>query len=68
MALPSLLPCLSWADSFRLQVRFALLALNVFSQTDKVTDSEGFYNLLIDLLEDEEEQDEVGSLLKWWNQ
>ncbi|KAJ3512357.1 hypothetical protein NMY22_g15355 [Coprinellus aureogranulatus] len=50
------------------QVRFALLASNVFSQADKVTDSEGFYRHLIDLLEDEEEQEEVASLLKWWNQ
>ncbi|KAJ3522177.1 hypothetical protein NMY22_g12000 [Coprinellus aureogranulatus] len=49
------------------QVRFALLSSNVFCQADKKTDSEGFYSLMIDLLEDEEEKVEVASLLKWWN-
>ena len=39
----------------------------MFSQTGKVTDSEGFYNHLVDLLEDEEEKEEVASLLNWWN-
>ncbi|KAJ3501625.1 hypothetical protein NMY22_g18862 [Coprinellus aureogranulatus] len=50
------------------QVRFALLSSNIFSRTDKVTDSEGFYNLIIDLLEDPDEKEEVAALLKWWNQ
>ena len=39
-----------------------------FSRTDKSKDSEFFYNLLIDVLEDPEEYVEVSDLLKWWNQ
>ncbi|KAH6910439.1 hypothetical protein BKA70DRAFT_1424106 [Coprinopsis sp. MPI-PUGE-AT-0042] len=31
------------------------------------TDSETFYNSVLDLLEDPEEQDEVQELLSWWN-
>ncbi|KAJ3518520.1 hypothetical protein NMY22_g13631 [Coprinellus aureogranulatus] len=50
------------------QVRFALSSSAVFSRTDLVTDSEFFYNLIIDLLEDEHEYVEVKDLLKWWNQ
>ncbi|KAJ3535083.1 hypothetical protein NMY22_g6646 [Coprinellus aureogranulatus] len=50
------------------QVRFALNDSPSFSRTDLVTDSEYFYNLIIDLLEDESEKEEVGDLLKWWNQ
>ncbi|KAJ3540837.1 hypothetical protein NMY22_g4128 [Coprinellus aureogranulatus] len=50
------------------QVRFALMSSNIFSRTDQMTDSEGFYNLIVDLLEDPDEKDEVTSLLKWWNQ
>jgi hypothetical protein len=50
-----------------LQVRFALSSSPVFSRTDTVTDSEFFYNLVVDLLEDESEREEVADLLKWWN-
>ncbi|KAJ3519984.1 hypothetical protein NMY22_g12949 [Coprinellus aureogranulatus] len=50
------------------QVRFALSATAIFSRTDSVTDSEYFYNLVIDLLEDETEAVEVAELLQWWNQ
>ena len=50
-----------------LQVRFALSSSPVFSRTDTVTDSEFFYNLVVDLLEDENEREEVSDLLKWWN-
>ncbi|KAJ3526688.1 hypothetical protein NMY22_g10070 [Coprinellus aureogranulatus] len=50
------------------QVRFALSSQATFSRTDSVTDSEFFYNLIIELLEDTEEQVEVAELLKWWNQ
>ena len=32
-----------------------------------VMDSEGFYNTVLDLLEDAEEQEEVHELLVWWN-
>jgi hypothetical protein len=39
-----------------------------FSRTDKATDSEYFYELLIEVLEDPEEYVEVSELLKWWNQ
>lgn len=39
----------------------------MFSRTDTVTDSEFFYNLVIDLLEDEGEHAEVADLMKWWN-
>ncbi|KAJ3534587.1 hypothetical protein NMY22_g6866 [Coprinellus aureogranulatus] len=50
------------------QVRFALSDSPTFSRTDQLTDSEYFYNLIIDLLEDESEQAEVRDLLKWWDQ
>ena len=39
----------------------------VFSRTDTVTDSEKFYNLILDLFEDTEEKEEVDNLLMWWN-
>ncbi|RXW25760.1 hypothetical protein EST38_g2 [Candolleomyces aberdarensis] len=38
-----------------------------FSRTDTVTDSEYFYNLVLELLEDPEESNDVEDLLKWWN-
>ncbi|TEB28542.1 hypothetical protein FA13DRAFT_1594372, partial [Coprinellus micaceus] len=50
------------------QVRFALSSTATFSRTDTVTDSEYFYFLLIDLLDDPEEYEEVTSLIWWWNQ
>ena len=34
---------------------------------DTVTDSERFYNSILDLLEDPEETKEVDDLLTWWN-
>ncbi|KAH6894924.1 hypothetical protein BKA70DRAFT_1439093 [Coprinopsis sp. MPI-PUGE-AT-0042] len=49
------------------QVRFALTSASIFSRTDTETDSETFYNSVLDLLEDPEEQDEVQDLLGWWN-
>jgi hypothetical protein len=49
------------------QVRFALSSSPVFSRTDTVTDSERFYNSVLDLFEDVEEQQEVDQLLSWWN-
>lgn len=33
-----------------------------------ITDSEYFYNLIIDVLEDPDEHVEVGDLMIWWNQ
>ncbi|KIM80552.1 hypothetical protein PILCRDRAFT_526373 [Piloderma croceum F 1598] len=49
------------------QVRFALSSSSVFSRTDTVTDSERFYNSVVDLFEDVEEQEEVNELQTWWN-
>ncbi|KAH6869707.1 hypothetical protein BKA70DRAFT_1451784 [Coprinopsis sp. MPI-PUGE-AT-0042] len=49
------------------QVRFALTSTATFSRTDTITDSEKFYNSLITLLEDPEEQSEVKMLLRWWD-
>jgi hypothetical protein len=54
--------CLQWS-----QVRFALSSSAVFSRTDTVTDSERFYDTVLDLFEDVEEQQEVNDLLMWWN-
>lgn len=39
----------------------------VFSRTDTVTDSERFYNSILDFLEEPEEKQEVEELLVWWN-
>jgi hypothetical protein len=49
------------------QVRFALSSAAVFSRTDTVTDSERFYNSVLDYFEDVDEQQEVRELLIWWN-
>lgn len=32
-----------------------------------MTDSERFYNSMLDLFEDVEEREEVNDLLTWWN-
>ena len=39
----------------------------VFSRTDTVTDSEQFYNSLLELFEDLDEKQEVDEVLVWWN-
>ena len=39
----------------------------MFSRTDTVTDSERFYNSVIELFDDPEELEEVNELLVWWN-
>ena len=49
------------------QVRFALSSSSVFSRTDTVTDSERFYNSLLEILDDPAEKKEVDALLKWWD-
>ncbi|KIM76841.1 hypothetical protein PILCRDRAFT_77388 [Piloderma croceum F 1598] len=49
------------------QVRFALSSSPVFSRADTVTDSERFYNSVVDLFDDVEEREEVNDLLTWWN-
>jgi hypothetical protein len=48
-------------------MRFALSSSPVFSRMDTVTDSERFYNSILDLFEDAEEKEEVENLLTWWN-
>lgn len=50
-----------------MQARFALTSAQVFSRTDHVTDSERFYNSILELLDDREEKEEVDQLLMWWN-
>jgi hypothetical protein len=50
-----------------MQVRFALCSTSIFSRSDAVTDSETFYNSILDFLEDVEEKAEVEDLLNWWN-
>jgi len=50
------------------QVRFALSSTSVFSRTDMVTDSERFYNSVLQYFEDVDEKEQVDELLVWWNQ
>jgi hypothetical protein len=52
---------------FLRKVRFSLSSSPVFSRSDTVTDSERFYNSVIELLEDPDEQEEVNALVTWWN-
>ncbi|KAH6897814.1 hypothetical protein BKA70DRAFT_1116106 [Coprinopsis sp. MPI-PUGE-AT-0042] len=49
------------------QVQFSLTSASIFSCSDAETDSETFYNSVLDLLEDPEEQEEVKDLLSWWD-
>ena len=49
------------------KVRFGLSSSPVFSRTDTVTDSERFYNTVLDLFDDIDEREEVNDLLTWWN-
>jgi hypothetical protein len=49
------------------QVRFALCSSPIFSRTDTITDSERFYNTIIDLFDDIDENEEVNDLETWWN-
>jgi hypothetical protein len=39
----------------------------VFSRTDTVTDSERFYETVLELLEDPDEAQEANELLEWWD-
>ena len=41
--------------------------VQVFSRTNLITDSEHFYNSVLELLNDQEEKEEVEQLLLWWN-
>ncbi|RDB16267.1 hypothetical protein Hypma_003004 [Hypsizygus marmoreus] len=49
------------------QVHFALTSAGSFSRIDMVTDSERFYNSLLDMLEDCRDRPVVKQLLAWWN-
>jgi hypothetical protein len=49
------------------QVRFALLSSGTFTQSDTITDSEHFYNSILQFLEDADKKNEVDALLVWWN-
>ncbi|KAH6907544.1 hypothetical protein BKA70DRAFT_1427919 [Coprinopsis sp. MPI-PUGE-AT-0042] len=50
-----------------IQVRFSLTSASIFSCSDSETDSETFYNSILDLLKDPEEQEEAKDLLIWWD-
>jgi len=49
------------------QLRFALSSSSVFCRNDTSTDSERFYESVLDFLDHPEEQDGVRDLLRWWN-
>jgi hypothetical protein len=49
------------------KVHFCLSLSPVFSKSDNVTDSEHFYTIILDLLEDPDEAKEVDDLLRWWD-
>ena len=49
------------------QLRFALSSSSVFCRTDTSTDSERFYNTVLDFLDDPDEKPNVDELLDWWN-
>ncbi|KAF9458631.1 hypothetical protein BDZ94DRAFT_1173208, partial [Collybia nuda] len=49
------------------QTHFALSLLAVFSCTNNMTDSEHFYNSVLDFLDHPEEKEQVNKLLIWWN-
>jgi hypothetical protein len=49
------------------QVRFTLTSSPVFLRLDTATDTEHFYNSVLDLFEDPDERGEVNDLLVWWN-
>ncbi|KAG1898245.1 uncharacterized protein F5891DRAFT_1129640 [Suillus fuscotomentosus] len=46
---------------------FTLTSSPVFSHTDMVTDSERFYNSILEVFEDLDEKQEVDDLVVWWN-
>ncbi|RDB25671.1 hypothetical protein Hypma_006974 [Hypsizygus marmoreus] len=49
------------------QVRFALTSASQLSRSDTITDSERFYNTVLETLEDIKERENVNELLAWWN-
>jgi hypothetical protein len=44
-----------------------LLLSATFTRTDTTTDSEYFYNSILQVLEDPDKQEKVKALLIWWN-
>ncbi|RDB27960.1 hypothetical protein Hypma_002108 [Hypsizygus marmoreus] len=60
-----------WAGLLRskilVYVRFALSSSPVFCRTDIATDSQRFYDSIIEFLEDPMEKEEVSDLLTFWN-
>jgi len=50
-----------------IQARFALSSSSVFCRSDTSTDSERFYDTVLEFLDDPDEKDEVNDLLLWWN-
>ncbi|KAG6903668.1 hypothetical protein DXG01_015865, partial [Tephrocybe rancida] len=49
------------------QVTFSLCSSSIFSQTDNVSNSEQFYNSVLETFMDLDNSDEVAKLLNWWN-
>ncbi|KJA26299.1 hypothetical protein HYPSUDRAFT_132935 [Hypholoma sublateritium FD-334 SS-4] len=49
------------------QARFALCSSSIFNRNDTITDSERFYDSILEYLEDPDEADDVNHLLAWWN-
>ncbi|EGO04310.1 hypothetical protein SERLA73DRAFT_43921, partial [Serpula lacrymans var. lacrymans S7.3] len=49
------------------QVCFALLSQSVFSRTGTVTDLEGFFNTIMESLQDTNDIEETNDLLAWWD-
>ncbi|KAH9930787.1 hypothetical protein B0H21DRAFT_699948 [Amylocystis lapponica] len=49
------------------QVHFALSSAEVFSRSDTAMNSAGFYDVLLELLTDEEDKEEIDALFAWWN-
>ncbi|KZP02582.1 hypothetical protein FIBSPDRAFT_915479 [Athelia psychrophila] len=50
------------------QVRFALSSTSTFSRTDYVTDSERFYNTVMQLFTDIRARGRINEIKAWWNQ
>lgn len=62
----SCITCAARAE-YCFKARFALSSSRVFNRTNTVTDSEKFYNSVLEVLEDPDETKEVDALLAWWN-
>jgi len=49
------------------QLRFALSSSSVFCRSDNLTDSERFYNSVLEFLDHPDEREQVQELQDWWN-